>query len=57
MAEDEDTKITFRTPTGLHKRFRIVLAHDGRSAQEILNGMLESWVRRKEEEIEKGQPS
>ena len=46
-----DTKMTFRMPAPLHRRFKIVLAHDGRSAQEILNGMLESWVRRKEEEI------
>ena len=54
MAEELDTKTTFRMPQQLHKRFRVVLAHDGRSAQEILNGMVESWVRRKEGEIESG---
>jgi len=50
MADELDTKMTFRMPAQLHRRFKVVLAHDGRSAQEILNGMVESWVRRQEEE-------
>ena len=53
MSEDADsTKITVRVPKDLHRRLKITLAHDGRSLQEILTGMIDAWVQKKEAERE-----
>ena len=34
----------------LHRRLQVALVYDGRSMQEILAGMVEAWVARKEAE-------
>ena len=48
------SKITFRLPAELHRRFKIVQVHDGRSMEEVLEGMVEAWVRKKEGERDDG---
>ena len=52
MKTEEAVKLTVRVSTELHRRLKIVQAHDGRSVQEVLEGMIEAWVRKKEVERE-----
>jgi hypothetical protein len=44
-------KLTVRLPADLHQRLKVVQAYDRRSVQEVLIGMVESWVRHKENEL------
>lgn len=50
-SKEEAVKTTLRLPPELSKRLRVALAYDGRSFQEIMVGMVEHWVSRKEEEM------
>jgi predicted DNA-binding protein len=43
-------QVTFRLPTSLHRRLKVALAYDGRTMQEILNGLIEAWVRKQEDQ-------
>lgn len=42
-------RTTFVLPAELHQRLRVSLAKDGRTMQEVLVGMVEAWVRKREE--------
>lgn len=48
-AEKENSKITFRVPVELHRRFKIAAIKDGRKMEELLASMVEAWTRKKEE--------
>lgn len=50
--QEPQTQVSFRMPLELHRRLKIALIHDGRTMQEVLNGMIEAWVRKKEERNE-----
>jgi len=50
VEQERDSKLTFRLPVDLHRRLKAVQAHDGRSIEEVLNGLVDSWVRKKERE-------
>jgi hypothetical protein len=41
-------QVTFRMPASLHRRLKVALAYDGRTMQEILNSMIDAWVRKAE---------
>jgi predicted DNA-binding protein len=41
---------SFRLPLSLHRRLKVVLAHDGRSMDEVLNAMIDAWVAKQERE-------
>lgn len=42
------SKITFRLPADLHRRFKIVQIEDGRSMEHMLVKMVEQWVEAQE---------
>jgi len=55
MSEQQvENKVTFRMPEELHLRLKLVAVREGKSLQEILNGLATSYVTRKEAEREDG---
>lgn len=55
MSEDlnsaDDRKVvSFRMPDDLHRRLKLVAVRDGKSIQEILNGLAGAYVTKKEGE-------
>lgn len=53
QVESEDlAKITFRIPRELRKRFNIALIRDGKSAQELLEGVVNRYVEKAEGEAQ-----
>ena len=51
MSQQEDVaQLTVRLPRDLHKRLKIVQVRDGRPMNEVVVGMITSWVSKKEAE-------
>lgn len=46
--EEAIKQLTLRMPAELHMRLKIVAAKEGKTIQEILNGLTEAWVSKKE---------
>ena len=53
MSEPEETQVRYvgaRITPELGKRFRVCLAKDEQTVQEVIAGLVEAWVRKKEAE-------
>ena len=50
VSEPERKKVTHRISPDLHRRFRIVLAHEGKTAEEVVEGLVAAYVAKKEAE-------
>jgi hypothetical protein len=49
----DQVSLPVRLPREVHRRFRVLLAREGRSAQEVLEGMVLAWLSKKEGEVDR----
>lgn len=50
MNENLDRVVSFRTNDELYRRLKVVAATERKTVQEIINGLIQAWVTKKENE-------